>query len=98
MTLCQSAKWLLVHNITHVTPRAVIRNHVQIFECLERIVDLGHKLVIDLSLNLFLRDHESCQAIVSSFLHTLHCVEFAGLGFVGVKSFDQINLGVGTLA
>ena len=61
-------------------------------------MNLGHKLVIDLPLDLLLCDHESCQAIVSHFLHTLHRIELACLGLVGVQSFDQVNLCVCALA
>ena len=56
----QSAICLLVHDFTHVTARAVIGHHVQIVESLESIVELRHKLMVNLALDLLFSDYEAC--------------------------------------
>ena len=69
---------LLVHDAAHVATWHVLCDHVQVLKRLERIVQLAHKSVVNLSLNLLLRDYEASQPVVSSFFHALHGVELAG--------------------
>ncbi len=94
--LCQSLKRLLVYNRSHITTRAIVSNHVQILECLECIVDLCHKSVIDLSLNLFFSNDESCQTIIGTLFHTLHRIKFASALFFRSKAFNKVHLAIGT--
>ena len=69
---------LLVHNGAHVATWHVLGDHVQVLKRLERIVQLAHKFVVNLSLDLLLRDYEASQSVVGSFFHALHGVELAG--------------------
>ena len=56
----QSAICLLVHDFAHVTARAVICHHVELIESLKSIVELRHKLMVNLALDLLLSDYEAC--------------------------------------
>ena len=88
MVFCQPAICLLVHDLAHVTTRAIIRYHIKVIEGLESIVELRDELMIDLALNFFFSDYEACKAIISTFFHTFHSIEFSGASFVTFESFD----------
>ena len=75
--LWQSARRLLIDHVSHIARGTIICHHVEVLEGLEGIVQLGDKLMIDLTLNLLIGDHEPSQPIVSTFFHSLHCIELA---------------------
>ena len=87
MVFGQSTICLLVHDLAHVTTRAIICYHVEVVKGLESIVELRDELMIDLALDFFFSDYEACKAIISTFFHTFHSIEFSGAIFVTFESF-----------
>ena len=89
---------LLIHNGAHVATWHVLGDHIQVLKRLERIVQLGHKFMVNLSLDLLLRDYEASQSVVGSFFHALHGVELAGPVAIRMQTLDQVHLSVGARA
>ena len=77
MVFCQATIWLLVYYTSHVPTWTIVGHHVKVLECLECVVKLRDKPVIDLSLDLFFSDDEAREPIVSTLLHTFHRVELS---------------------
>ena len=98
MRLAQSPIHLLVNDRAHVAARAIVCHHVQIFEGLEGIVQLRHKPMVYLSLDLLLSDHKTSKPVVSPLFHALHRVKLAGTISVRLETLDEVYLCVGTLA
>jgi hypothetical protein len=96
--LRQPAIWLLVYHVPHVSRGAVIRHHVEILECLKGVVELGHELMVDFTLNFFLCYDEAGKTIIRLLLHSLHGVKLAcALPFID-ETLNKVDFSVGTRA
>jgi len=98
MLLGQLTLWLLVDDAAHVASWIIVCDHIQVLKGLERIVQFGHEAVINLALDFFLRNHESRQAIVGTFLHALHRIEESRALAVRTQPLYEVDLSVGTAA
>ena len=80
---------------------AEVRDQIKILKCLESVVQFCDKSMIYLSLDLFLSDHEPCQALVLPLLHPLHGIVLASAFYapinVCLKALHKVDLCVRSL-
>lgn len=88
LLFCQSLKGLLIDDRSHVTSWAIVGHHVQVFERLECIVQLCYESVVNLPLDLFFSDYKSCEPVVGTLFHALHCIEFSRALFFGIQALN----------
>ena len=88
MVLAKPSLHLLVHHRAHVASRTVVSYHVEVFEGLEGVMQLGYEPMINLALDLFLCYHKSSHAVIRQLLHTFHSIELASPIPVRLKPLD----------